>query len=162
MSFLPLSFPLVPSSISPDLFDRHRHIIRGTYLTKNKGPGHEVTSSTSISGARPLAMTAGAMKVCYPFHMKKTENWTNTSVNPTEHGFNGNVFVQTVVSTDREYHFRNTLLESFAQISIGFSPPLSLTPMPAAQKGVQTTPRTSTTTIERLPLRSILWTVSRF
>lgn len=51
-------------------------------------------------------------------YMKKTETWPNASINPDQHGFDGNMYTQTVSSTHREYPLRQTLLESYEQIGI--------------------------------------------
>lgn len=56
--------------------------------------------------------------------MKKTETFARPTVNPTEHGFNGNVYAQTVISTHREYPLRETLLKSWAQIGVEAAPSL--------------------------------------
>lgn len=50
--------------------------------------------------------------------MKKTEAWPGASLDSAEHGFQGNIDIQTVISTHREYPLRQTLLTSYTQIGI--------------------------------------------
>lgn len=50
--------------------------------------------------------------------MEKTETFARPDVNPADHGFDGNVYTQTVISTHREYPLRGKMLESWAQIGV--------------------------------------------
>jgi choline dehydrogenase len=52
-------------------------------------------------------------------YMKKTESFHPASRNPTQHGTEGNVFVQTSTSTNRKYPLRETVRQSWNSL-IGF------------------------------------------
>lgn len=56
--------------------------------------------------------------------MKKTEHYWNASINPQEHGYNGNVWIQTITSTDRYYPLFPYELQAWAELNVTDTPSL--------------------------------------
>lgn len=50
--------------------------------------------------------------------MKKTEDFWNKTINPDQHGYDGNVVIQSVTSTNRQYPLRDKALQSWQEIGI--------------------------------------------
>lgn len=54
--------------------------------------------------------------------MKKTETFSRRGVNVDEHGFEGNVYAQTVLSTNRSFPLNETVLNSWAEVGVSAVP----------------------------------------
>lgn len=55
-------------------------------------------------------------------YMKKTEAFWNASINQDQHGLDGNVFIQSGSSIDREFPLRNYTLESWEALGVDALP----------------------------------------
>jgi choline dehydrogenase len=54
--------------------------------------------------------------------MKKTEGYWNRTINPDQHGYDGNVFIQSVTSTNRPYPLRDYALQSWTELGVSAVP----------------------------------------
>ncbi|KAJ4164933.1 hypothetical protein LMH87_006586 [Akanthomyces muscarius] len=57
-------------------------------------------------------------------YFRETERVANASINPEQHGTNGPVYIQGVVSTEREYPLREKVLDSWKDVGVNMLPHL--------------------------------------